>query len=324
MARDQAELMTFGQNTRKLFVEADLFVCNDRRPEDLNASIARFLDIVFDTAIHTPTRAESAMYEADAASANSACMSRQVGASIVSARGELIAIGWNDVPKFGGGLYVEEDQSQYDETQKAFVNEDHRCHNWRGGICHNETRRNEIIAKVGDAACRDGKVAKENVDNVKDQVAQSEIADLIEFSRSIHAEMEAILSVAREGKHSLLGATLYTTTYPCHNCARHIVAAGIVKVVYIQPYLKSLATQLHADVVTEIPGKRKMVIFQQFDGIAPRNFIRLFRPTAPRKEKGRITRVRKVDAMPIFRVPLDARSHYEDKVIADLAQKEQT
>ena len=135
--------------------------------------------------------------------------------------------------------------------------------------------------------------------------------------------MEAILSVAREGRHSLVGSTLYTNTYPCHNCARHIVAAGIVNVVYIQPYLKSLATQLHADVVTEIPDKVDMVVFRQFDGIAPRNFIRLFKPSAPRKKGGRISRTDRANAIPIFRVPLDARSHYEDKVIADLAQKEQ-
>jgi deoxycytidylate deaminase len=324
MSRDQAELMTFGQNTRKLFVEADLFVCNDRRPEELNASIKRFLDIVFDTAIHTPTRAESAMYEADAASANSACMSRQVGASIVSARGELIAVGWNDVPKFGGGLYIEEDGSRYDKGLNAVVNKDHRCHNWKGGICHNETRRTKIISTVSDAAATVGNVSAEFAPAVRDKVAQSEIADLIEYSRSIHAEMEAILSVAREGKHSLVGATLYTNTYPCHNCARHIVAAGIINVVYIQPYVKSLATQLHADVVTEIPGKVDMVVFRQFDGIAPRNFIRLFKPTAPRKKEGRISRTDRANAIPIFRVPLDARSHYEDKVIADLAQKEQT
>lgn len=322
MARDQSELMTFGQNTRKLFVEADLFVCNDRLRENLNTSIARFLNIVFDTAIHTPTRAESAMYEADAASANSACMSRQVGASIVSARGELIAVGWNDVPKFGGGLYIEEDRSHYDHDQKSLVNKDHRCYNWRGGICHNETRRTDIISNVSEAAAKIGGVADEKFGDVRQEVAKSEIADLIEYSRSIHAEMEAILSVAREGKHSLVGATLYTNTYPCHNCARHIVAAGIINVVYIQPYLKSLATKLHADVVTEIPGKVDMVVFRQFDGIAPRNFIRLFRPTASRKEGGRLKRAERADAIPIFRVPLDARSLYEDKVIADLAAKE--
>ncbi|MFD2579396.1 deaminase [Novosphingobium colocasiae] len=53
------------------------------------------------------------------------------------------------------------------------------------------------------------------------------------FSRSVHAEMEAIVSVARIGKGSTVESTLYTTTFPCHNCARHIVAAGITRVVFL-------------------------------------------------------------------------------------------
>ena len=135
--------------------------------------------------------------------------------------------------------------------------------------------------------------------------------------------MEAILSVAREGRHSLVGATLYTNTYPCHNCARHIVAAGITKVFYIQPYLKSLATQLHEDVITELPDSPGMVVFRQFDGVAPRSFMSLFRPEAPRKEQGRLARVAREFAVPTFRSPLDARRDYEDQVIAELAEKEQ-
>ncbi|MEY2926223.1 MAG: hypothetical protein RL367_700, partial [Pseudomonadota bacterium] len=50
MARDQGELATFGQATRKLFVHSDFFVCNDRRLEDLKAALDRFINIVFDTA----------------------------------------------------------------------------------------------------------------------------------------------------------------------------------------------------------------------------------------------------------------------------------
>jgi deoxycytidylate deaminase len=82
---------------------------------------------------------------------------------------------------------------------------------------------------------------KENTSKhaVDEVLSGTPVDDLIEFSRSIHAEMDAILGVAREGKHSLVGSTLYTNTYPCHNCARHIVAAGITNVVYIQPYKKA-------------------------------------------------------------------------------------
>jgi deoxycytidylate deaminase len=146
---------------------------------------------------------------------------------------------------------------------------------------------------------------------------------------------EAILSVAREGKHSLIGATLYTNTYPCHNCARHIVAAGIKNVVFIEPYLKSLATQLHSDAITEVPhdideeGNRlekpndqNQVYFQQFDGVAPKNFLKLFRPLAERKDKGKRRVHDKTIVVPVLSIPLDSPAAYESKVVADLAMKE--
>lgn len=46
-------------------------------------------------------------------------------------------------------------------------------------------------------------------------------------------------------------ATLYSTTYPCHGCAKHIVAAGISEVVYYEPYPKSRALALHDDSIQE-------------------------------------------------------------------------
>ncbi|MEJ7655371.1 MAG: deaminase [Chloroflexia bacterium] len=46
----------------------------------------------------------------------------------------------------------------------------------------------------------------------------------------MHAEMSALLDAGRRGV-PVQGATLYTTTFPCHNCARHIVGAGIDRVV---------------------------------------------------------------------------------------------
>jgi hypothetical protein len=83
--RDQGEVMTFGQMTRKIFVQSDFFICNEQKQEELRRRLQRYLEIVFDVNIHTPTRHESAMYEASAAMASSACMSRQVGAAIISA-----------------------------------------------------------------------------------------------------------------------------------------------------------------------------------------------------------------------------------------------
>ena len=323
--RDQSELATFGQQTRKIFVKADFFVCNDQKKDELRNKINRYLNILYDASVHTPNRSEAAMYKASSAAANSACLSRQVGASIVSNEGELIAIGWNDVPRFGGGLYSEDDQSVWDKEKGALVDRDNRCFKWGGCICHNETRRSKIVdtvvRKIADANLL--KRDKTTTD-VRRALEGTEIDALIEFSRSIHAEMEAILSVAREGKHSLVGATLFTNTYPCHNCARHIVASGIKSVVYIEPYVKSLAVALHHDAVTENPEEKNKVIFRQYDGVAPRSYLKLFRPPSERKKSGKLTRPDPGVAVPILRMQLDAQTDYETKVIADLSSKEQT
>ncbi len=134
--------------------------------------------------------------------------------------------------------------------------------------------------------------------------------------------MEAILAVAREGRNSLKGATLFCTTYPCHNCARHIVASGITSVIYIQPYQKSLATKLHEDAVSEDPDAKDRVVFRQYDGVAPQNFLKLFQPRSARKSSGKLFRNSAYSALPVFRVPLDSPMDYESKVLAELEAKE--
>ena len=53
--------------------------------------------------------------------------------------------------------------------------------------------------------------------------------------RTIHAEMNALLQAAAYGV-SLRGATLYTNTYPCWNCAKALLGAGVVRVITDQDY----------------------------------------------------------------------------------------
>jgi deoxycytidylate deaminase len=252
-------------------------------------------------------------------------MSRQVGAAIVSEDGEMIAVGWNDVPRYGGGLYNEDDQFTVDTARSNVVDKDNRCFKWGGCICHNEMRRKSIVDSVVKRIADAGLIKSgSTMFDLKAVLIGSDIDFLIEYSRSIHAEMEAILSVAREGRHSLVGSTLYTNTYPCHNCARHIVASGITQVIYIEPYLKSLAVALHHDAITEDPQEQGKVIFRQYDGVAPRSYLRLFRPMTDRKIGGRLSRTSPTSAVPVFRVQLDSQANYEEKVIADLSNKEQT
>jgi hypothetical protein len=87
--------------------------------------------------------------------------------------------------------------------------------------------------------------------------------------------MEAIACCARVGVSPKDGV-MYTTTFPCHNCAKHIVAAGIREVQYVEPYPKSKALDLHKDslsVDNRLPDK---VAFVPFVGVSARRYFDLF------------------------------------------------
>ncbi len=59
----------------------------------------------------------------------------------------------------------------------------------------------------------------------------------------LHAEANAITKVAKSGNSSD-GATLYITTAPCIECAKLIIQAGIVRVVYAEEYRMSEGVEL--------------------------------------------------------------------------------
>lgn len=61
----------------------------------------------------------------------------------------------------------------------------------------------------------------------------------------IHAEQNAITSAAKMGT-KLDKSTMYTTTLPCNECAKLIVASGIIKVYYSETYKADLTLDYFA------------------------------------------------------------------------------
>jgi cytidine deaminase len=118
----------------------------------------------------------------------------------------------------------------------------------------------------------------------RDVLAGTQVLNVIEYGRAVHAEMAAITDAARRGV-SIQDSTLYCTTFPCHLCAKHIIAAGIKRVVYIEPYPKSAAAVLFKDsmvVDPEMPVVER-VSFESFVGIAPSVYSFMFRVGDTRK-----------------------------------------
>jgi deoxycytidylate deaminase len=312
---DEEDGLDYGQKVRETVYQADFFVRNDGLNEDrLKLVLGRYVRILFNVNINTPTLDETAMYNAASQASTSACLSRQVGAAIFSKAGELIGVGANDVPKASGGLYCSEDGEQ-----------DHRCFKQTNGICRNDEHK-ELLYSAIFKELRTDKVLADTVTQagVTKALRRTDIRNLIEYSRAVHAEMEAIISVARGNKPGLNGATLYCTTFPCHSCARHIVASGIMRVFYIEPYAKSLALELHGDaIVMKDSGESKKVAFLQYEGVAPRNMIRLFKHGIKRKAGGKMIKIDPRSASPIFPSPLDGFAFREQLVVDNLLKNEQ-
>lgn len=266
MQDDQDDHQTFGQLTRETYYLSDVFVSLDQRK--YKEQVKRFVELLFSHPYHTPTRDEYSMFMAHAASLRSAQLGRQVGASILSRYGDIAALGCNDVPRPGGGQYWCDDADDY---------RDHKT-----GVDSNDVQKQKIIE---DTLRRLG-CAPIDPKTLKEKLRGSLLSDITEFGRAMHAEMDAILCCARNGV-SVLGSTLYTTTFPCHNCARHILGAGVHRVVYIEPYAKSAALDLHTDGITvdtvSSEKKKKLtgpigskIPFESFVGIGPRRYYDLF------------------------------------------------
>ncbi len=87
----------------------------------------------------------------------------------------------------------------------------------------------------------------------------------MELCTAIHAEERAVLSL---GSRSAEGGTLYVTTFPCFQCARLVLDAGIKNIVYVEAYpIKNTAVFLRKNGIDEI---------RPFSGFTARAFFRVF------------------------------------------------
>lgn len=205
----------------------------------------------------------------------------------------MLAVGTNEVPSGNGGLYWSPDEPdgrdfaleppvdsntewQRRVTRELLVRMAER--EWLAeGMFEKITRR---IHEGGSEFERESiDVSDDKLDIFLEAVQSTRFSALTEFGRAVHAEMDALTTAARHGI-PVGGNQLVSTTYPCHNCTRHIIASGIRRVVYLHPYVKSLAQELHHDSIVLDPAKEGLidgkVVFEQYVGVAPRGYPQYF------------------------------------------------
>lgn len=283
---DDPKFHPYGQSVRDTFHLADLFV----EKKDLDKQTRRFIRLLFGARFITPTIDEYGLRLAQTVALKSADLSRQVGAVVLGDRGELISAGCNEVPQPEIGVFWENDEINGYKDHRDFKNLEDA----------NVAKKNDMLAELFQTLKNEGWLSEELQKLDKDALVRkalyeddskllkdTRINSLLEFGRIVHAEMSAITDAARRGQ-SLLNRTLYCTTFPCHGCARHIIAAGINKVIFIEPYPKSLTEELYEGMV-KIDGNqadRNNVCFVPFIGVAPKKYESLFSKLERKRKNG--------------------------------------
>ena len=221
---DLEEGSTSGQQVQKCVLAADfVFVNND----DLGAVEAhrakirghiepcvKMMQGVLEA--RRPLPEEVHMATAYSQSHGSACLKRHVGAVIVDTDGLSISMGFNENPV---GML-------------PCVNEYEYCYKDNDMIAKME-RMGKVYCSLCGYAVEKLKKPWKCPDCNNDMKKSLFTNRNMELCTAIHAEERAIRSL--HGRKAD-GATMYVTTFPCFQCARYIIDAGITKVVYVEAY----------------------------------------------------------------------------------------
>jgi len=219
------------QNIQKCIELSDIHLNNPDRQEfnnnELRSQLFWYISLILHPGLVTPTAIERGMQLALSAKLNSGCISRQVGAVVTDNNYSIKAVGWNSTPegqtpcllRSAGDLLdggKEQVYSSYERTNEKFQKVMSCTYN--SAITSDHLKGRQVSYCFKDI--------QNKVENQKNQV----------HTRSLHAEENAFLQLAKYGGEPVQGGFLFTTASPCELCSKKAYQLGIRKVIYIDPY----------------------------------------------------------------------------------------
>lgn len=262
-----------GQNVKKCIEMSDIHIFNPRNEIDnnnvLKAQLAWYISLMLHPGLITPTAVERVMQLAYTARSNSGCVSRQVGAAITDEDFSVKSIGWNDVAKGQVPCSLRSlDSLVSDFDPVAFSHYERNNSNFREAAKEKliHIQRAENLNGRNLAYCF--KDLKNSIDHKGNQV----------HTRSLHAEENAFLQLAKYGGPGIKGGKLFTTASPCELCAKKAYQLGIAEIFFIDPY-PGIAKEHIIDVGANPP---KLI---QFRGAVGHGYHRLYEPTIQYKDE---------------------------------------
>lgn len=241
------------QNIQACLELGDIYVANpgngDLSRKELTRQLVRYVALMQHPGLVTPTAEERCMQAAVVAKANSGCISRQVGAVVTDIAYSIKAMGWNDVPQgqvpcvlrnvrhLTAGSYDRNAYSGYELNDQKF--------------------KNIVVSQYSDAESFKGRNLSYCFKSAYTKTSEKLSGNQV-HTRSLHAEENAFLQIAKYGGEPLKGGFLFTTASPCELCAKKAYQLGIGKIFFIDPYPGIASTHI----LDSGTNKPELVIFQ--------------------------------------------------------------
>jgi dCMP deaminase len=268
----------YSQDIEKCVELSDIHIYHNNKSVEHNDELKRQL-ILYVALIHhpglvQPTPQERLMQVAYTAKLNSGCISRQVGAVVTNNEYSVKAIGWNTVAKgqtpcslrsfeYLHGLNDQNAFSPYELNDCAF--------------------RKEVVERFNKKYTENDAI--KNLNGVPLSYCFKDLYSYLNkgqknqvHTRSLHAEENAFLQLAKYGSTGIDGGFLFTTASPCELCAKKAYQLGIKKVFYIDIYPG--ISESH--ILTAGLNKVEMI---QFSGAIGRAYQSLYEPLFPMKDE---------------------------------------
>jgi len=242
--------------------------------QPLSLQILKLIALIQQPGLITPTYIERIMQIAHTTKLNSGCISRQVGAVVTDSSFSVKGIGWNDVPQGQAPCANRDLRDLINNKEKVFTQFElgDTDYTYDDGESFNKKIKSDFVKfstnlnknLEGRPCAYCFKTFHNNYEGVNNQV----------HTRSLHAEENAMLQIAKNGGQGLYNGNLFTTASPCELCSKKAFQLGIKNIFYIDLY----------------PGISQQHILQggmksssnpnvyQFQGVIGRGYQKLYEP----------------------------------------------
>lgn len=267
-------------NINRCIEMSDIFLTHNGTPanqnRDLVNQILTYIALILHPGLVPPSPLERVMQVAFTARLNSGCLSRQVGAAVTNEYFSIQSIGWNTSPEGQTpcslrnlfDLENREDENAYSDYEKGTNNFTDYAH--KLCICYRNTNDLEKRMNGLTMAYCFKDIYTTAAKEYKNQV----------HTRSLHAEENAFLQLAKYGTQGIQNGVLFTTASCCELCAKKAYQLGIKKIYYIDTY-PGISKE---HILSSGPkGQRPEMIL--FKGAIGRAYINLYNPFMSMKDE---------------------------------------